>query len=184
LAGPTERTSVNDPDPRTLSRAREGDLGAFEDLVRQYQADLWRFAYHFTRDRALAEDVTQEAFLRAFRFLHGFRGDSKFTSWLFRITRNCAMDAIRSRKSLLEKEPPAPLGTTDPEARVELHAALAAVSDEHREPFLLIEVFGLSYQEAADVLGVRVGTVKSRMHRARKAMMSALAVDEEDAGGS
>jgi RNA polymerase sigma-70 factor, ECF subfamily len=148
---------VNDPDPRTLTRAREGDIGAFEDLVRQYQADVWRFAYHFTRDRSLADDVTQEAFLRAFRFLRGFRGDSKFTSWLFRIART----------------------TTDPQARVELHAALDAVSAEHREPFMLVEVFGLSYQEAADVLGVRVGTIKSRMHRARRAMMDALAVEEE-----
>jgi RNA polymerase sigma-70 factor (ECF subfamily) len=176
---------VQDPDPRTLARARQGDLGAFEDLVRAYQADVWRFAYHFTRDRSLAEDVTQESFLRAFRFLNGFRGDSKFTSWLFRIARNCAMDAIRSRKVHLEKEPPPPVGPTDPQARVELQAALDAVSDDHREPFLLIEVFGLSYQEAADVLHVRVGTVKSRMHRARKAMMAALApaIEEEGAGG-
>ncbi len=173
---------MQDPDPRTLARAREGDLGAFEDLVRLYQGDLWRFAYHFTRDRNLAEDVTQEAFLRAFRFLRSFRGDSKFTSWLFRIARNCAMDQIRARKTHFDKEPPQPVGPPDPEARVELHAALDAVSDDHREPFLLIEVFGLSYREAADVLNVRVGTVKSRMHRARQAMMSALAV-EEDAGG-
>lgn len=173
---------MQDPDPRTLGRAREGDLGAFEELVRMYQADVWRFAYHFTRDRSLAEDVTQEAFLRAFRFLRSFRGDSKFTSWLFRIARNCAMDAIRARKSHLAKEPLPTMGPPDPEARVELHAALEAVSDEHREPFMLIEVFGLSYQEAADVLHLRVGTVKSRMHRARHAMMSALAV-EEDAGG-
>jgi RNA polymerase sigma-70 factor (ECF subfamily) len=183
VAGRTERDDVHDPDPRTLARAREGDLGAFEDLVRRYQADVWRFAYHFTRDRALAEDVTQEAFLRAFRFIKGFRGDSKFTSWLFRIARNCAMDAIKARKVHFEKEQPPPLGPTDPQARVELQTALAAVSEEHREPFLLIEVFGLSYQETADVLGVRVGTVKSRMHRARKAMMGALAM-EEDAGGS
>jgi RNA polymerase sigma-70 factor (ECF subfamily) len=174
---------VQDPDPRTLARAREGDLGAFEDLVRLYQADVWRFAQHLTRDRALAEDVTQEAFLRAFRFLGSFRGDARFSSWLFRIARNCAMDAIRSRTVHLEREPAPPATSTDPQARLELQAALAAISDEHREPFLLIEVFGLSYQEAADVLGVRVGTVKSRMHRARKAMMSALAV-EEDAGGS
>jgi RNA polymerase sigma-70 factor (ECF subfamily) len=176
---------VQDPDPRTLARAREGDLGAFEDLVRLYQADVWRFACHFTRDRTLAEDVTQEAFLRAFRFLKSFRGDAKFTSWLFRIARNCAMDAIRARtvhREKLEREPPQ-AGPTDPQARLELQTALAAVSDDHREPFLLIEVFGLSYQEAADVLGVRVGTVKSRMHRARKAMMGALAL-EEDAGGS
>ena len=175
---------MQDPDPRTLDRARRGDLGAFEDLVRAYQADVWRFAYHFTRDRALAEDVTQEAFLRAFRFLKGFRGDSRFTSWLFRIARNCAMDALRARKVHLEKEPPPPVGPTDPQARIELHAALDAVSHEHRDAFLLIEVFGLSYREAADVLGVRVGTVKSRMHRARAAMVNALAIDEEDAGGS
>ncbi|MGZ4155505.1 MAG: RNA polymerase sigma factor, partial [Actinomycetota bacterium] len=121
---------------------------------------------------------TQEAFIRAYRFLGSFRGDSKFTSWLFRIARNCAMDAIRSRKSFLSKDYQAPQGPSDPEARLELDAALSAVSNEHREPFLLIEVFGLSYQEAADVLNVRVGTVKSRMHRARHAMMAALAVDE------
>ena len=66
------RGRVNDPDPRTLERARRGDAGAFEDLVRAYQGDVWRFAYHFTRDRALADDVTQEAFLRAYRFLKGF----------------------------------------------------------------------------------------------------------------
>jgi RNA polymerase sigma-70 factor (ECF subfamily) len=173
---------VRDPDPRTLARARQGDLDAFEDLVRAYQADVWRFAYHFTRDRSMADDVTQDAFLRAFRFLKSFRGDSKFTSWLFRIARNCAMDALRQRTGLAAKEPPPPLGPPDPQARLEIETALAAVSAEHREPFLLIEVFGLSYQEAADVLNVRVGTVKSRMHRARRAMMAALALDEEDAG--
>ena len=174
---------MRDPDPRTLARAREGDIDAFEELVRLYQADVWRFAYHMTRDRALAEDVTQEAFLRAFRFVRGFRGDSRFSSWLFRIARNCAVDAIRARRLEEVRDPPErPLAAGAAEARAELHAALAAVSEEHREPFLLIEVFGLSYREAADVLGVRVGTVKSRMHRARAAMMRALAV-EEDTGG-
>jgi RNA polymerase sigma-70 factor (ECF subfamily) len=172
---------VQDPDPRVLARARAGDIGAFEALVREYQADVWRFAYHFTRDRQLAEDVTQESFLRAYRFLRTFRGDSKFTSWLFRIARNCAMDAIRRRAGQQSREHPLPLGPPDPEARAELHAALSSVSAEHREPFLLIEVFGLSYQEAADVLNIRVGTVKSRMHRARHAMMAALALDDAEA---
>jgi RNA polymerase sigma-70 factor, ECF subfamily len=186
LAGRTEREAVQDPDPRTLQRARRGDLEAFEDLVRAYQADVYRFAYHLVRDRTLAEDVTQEAFLRAFRFFRSFRGDSKFTSWLFRIARNCAMDALRARKAHLEREHPPPSDPTDAQARAELHVALGAVSAEHRDAFLLIEVFGLSYQEAADVLGVRVGTVKSRMHRARAAMVHALAIDPEsegDAGG-
>jgi RNA polymerase sigma-70 factor (ECF subfamily) len=183
LAGRTERELVHDPDPRTLARARGGDVSAFEDLVRAYQADLWRFTYSYTRDHALAEDATQEAFIRAYRFLPSFRGDSRFTSWLFRIARNCALDIIRSRKSQEDRalRAPDPIGSPDPVTRLELQTALSAVSEDHREPFLLIEVFGLSYQEAADVLRVRVGTVKSRMHRARAAMMGALAV-EEDAG--
>jgi RNA polymerase sigma-70 factor (ECF subfamily) len=173
---------VRDPDPRTVIRAREGDLAAFEDLVRLLQADAYAFAWHLTRDRTLAEDVTQEAFIRAFRFLKGFRGDQRFGSWLFRIVRNCAMDALRgrSRWTALTGDGPERV-VADPSARIELEAALATVSSEHREAFLLVEVFGLSYQEAADVLGVAVGTVKSRMFRARKALCDAIADEEADA---
>jgi RNA polymerase sigma-70 factor, ECF subfamily len=175
---------VRDPDPRTLARAQSGELRAFEELVRAYQADVYRFSLHLTRDRAMAEDVTQEAFLRAFRFLRSFRGDCRFSSWLLRIARNCSMDAIRGRAHRAERElaSPVPATTTDAVARTELAAALRALSDDHREPFLLIEVFGLSYREAADVLNLKIGTVKSRMHRARQAMCEALAV-EEDARG-
>jgi RNA polymerase sigma-70 factor, ECF subfamily len=172
---------VRDPDPRTVQRARRGDLLAFEDLVRDYQADAFRFAWHLTRDRQLAEDVTQDAFLRAFRFLGGFRGDRKFGSWLFSIVRNCAMDALRRerRGETLWDERQRPRSVADPSARAELAAALDAVSTEHREAFLLVEVFGLSYQETADVLGVAVGTVKSRMFRARQALCEAIADQEE-----
>jgi RNA polymerase sigma-70 factor (ECF subfamily) len=94
------------------------------------------------------------------------------------------MDAIRTRKGNEERalRQPSPIGPTDAQARVELETALEAVREEHRGPFLLIEVFGLSYREAADVLNIKVGTVKSRMHRARQAMMAALAT-EEDVGG-
>jgi RNA polymerase sigma-70 factor (ECF subfamily) len=163
-----------------VQRARRGDLVAFEDLVREFQADAFRFAWHLTRDRQLAEDVTQEAFLRAFRFLGGFRGDRKFGSWLFSIVRNCAMDALRRarRPESPWDERTTPRSVADPSARVELAAALRSVSSEHREAFLLVEVFGLSYQETADVLGVAVGTVKSRMFRARQALSRAIA-DEE-----
>jgi RNA polymerase sigma-70 factor (ECF subfamily) len=94
---------VQDPDPRVLARARAGDAAAFEELVRTYQADVFRFAWHLTRDRTAAEDVTQDAFLRAYRFLGSYRGDSKFSSWLLRITRNCAMDALRRQKSHLTR---------------------------------------------------------------------------------
>lgn len=172
---------MRDPDPRIVQRARRGDLLAFEELVREFQADAFRFAWHLTRDRQLAEDVTQEAFIRVFRFLDGFRGDRRFGSWLFSIVRNCAIDALRAQQRL-----PLPLdesmsvrSVTDAAARVELDAALRSVSPDHRESFLLVEVFGLSYQETADVLGVAVGTVKSRMFRARQALSQAIADAEE-----
>jgi RNA polymerase sigma-70 factor (ECF subfamily) len=163
-----------------VQRARRGDLLAFEELVRLYQADAFRFAWHLTRDRPLAEDVTQEAFLRAFRFLRGFRGDRKFGSWLFSIVRNCAMDALRRQRRVQPwDDETIPRAVADATARVELEAALRTISAEHRETFLLVEVFGLSYQETADVQGVAVGTVKSRMFRARQALCEAIALDEE-----
>jgi RNA polymerase sigma-70 factor (ECF subfamily) len=170
---------MRDLDPRTLERARSGDLQAFEELVRAYQAEVFRFAWHLTRDRSLAEDVTQETFLRTFRFMGGFRGEQRFGSWLFSIARNCAMDVLRRTRASLPEDVPA--GTVaDASARAELNAALRSVTAEHRETFLLVEVFGMSYQEAADVLGVAVGTVKSRMFRARKALCAAIA--DEEAG--
>ncbi len=172
---------MRDPDPRTVQQARAGDLRAFEELVRLYQAEVFRFAWHLTRDRTLAEDVTQDTFLRAFRFIHGYRGGQRFGSWLFAIARNCSMDALRKRGTVAEHDGREPRATPDASTRAELDAALAAVSAEHRDAFLLVEVFGLSYQEAADVLGVAVGTVKSRMFRARRALCAAIAVDDEEA---
>jgi RNA polymerase sigma-70 factor (ECF subfamily) len=170
---------MRDLDPRTLDRARSGDLQAFEELVRAYQAEVFRFAWHLTRDRSLAEDVTQETFLRTFRFMGGFRGEQRFGSWLFSIARNCAMDVLRRTRASFPDDVPA--GTVaDASARAELNAALRSVTPEHREAFLLVEVFGMSYQEAADVLGVAVGTVKSRMFRARQALCAAIA--DEEAG--
>jgi RNA polymerase sigma-70 factor, ECF subfamily len=176
---------VQDPDPRVLARARDGDLAAFEDIVRHYQADLFRLACHLVRDRTTAEDVTQEAFIRAFRFLRSYRGDSPFSSWLMRILRNCAMDALRRQHSQVVRHRDEDLrasSVADPVVRAELDAALRAITPDHREPFLLIEVFGLSYADASDVLGIRIGTVKSRMHRARLALCRALADDEAAEG--
>ena len=170
---------MNDPDPRTLERARRGDVGAFEDLVRAYQGDVWRFAYHFTRDRALADDVTQEAFLRAFRFLKGFRGDSRFTSWLFRIARNCAMDQIRARNVYVERVTPISGTVADPQARVELQEALGAVSPSIGNRSCSSRSSVCPIRRRPTCLGVRVGTIKSRMHRARKAMMEALEIEED-----
>ena len=180
---------MREPEPETIRRARAGDLRAFEALVRDYQADAWRFAYHLTRDRSLAEDVTQEAFLRAFRGLGSYKGQAKFTSWLLRIVRNCAIDAYRKTRretpvaEHVESEArEGPSSGPPADDRTRIHEAIRRLPDTLREPFVVIEVLGFTYQEASVILGVRVGTVKSRMHRARAALMAALSDEEEAAG--
>ena len=178
---------MREPEPETIVRARAGDLSAFETLVRDYQADVWRFAYHLTRDRARAEDVTQEAFLRVFRALGTFRGDAKFTSWLLRIVRNCAIDSYRAGRReapvLTRPEDEGDRGPTPPESslaelRTGLHDAIRRLPLELREPFVVIEVLGFTYREASVILGVRVGTIKSRMHRARATLIRMLGSGE------
>jgi RNA polymerase sigma-70 factor (ECF subfamily) len=157
-------------------------VGAFEELVRAHQADVYRLALHLVRDRETAEDVTQEAFVHAFRSLPRFRGTAKFSTWLYRIARNSAVDAIRrrDRRRRLERgvtpEEPVP----DPSLRVALADAIDALPPELREGFVLIEVFGLSYSEAAGVLSVLPGTLKSRMHRTRRLLMEALGEERAD----
>jgi RNA polymerase sigma-70 factor (ECF subfamily) len=138
-------------------------------------------ALHLVRDRATAEDVTQEAFVRAFQALRRFRGQAKFTTWLFRIARNCAVDAIRRRERLRRLEQSAIRETTvpDPSLRAALGRAIDELPSDLRETFILIEVFGLSYAETSRVLGVPEGTLKSRMHRTRKSLTVAL--DEGEA---
>jgi RNA polymerase sigma-70 factor, ECF subfamily len=184
---------LREPEPEIIVRARAGDLRAFEWLVRAYQADAWRFAYHLTRDRAVAEDVTQDAFLRAWRGIGSYKGQAKFTSWLLRIVRNCAVDAYRKTR----RETPVGGGEETGAAadrggepseesgerarsdeRTRIHQAIRGLPMALREPFVVIEVLGFTYQEASVILDTRVGTVKSRMHRARAALIEALGESE------
>ena len=171
---------MREPEPQMVGRARRGDIAAFEELVRACQADVYRLALHLVRNPTVAEDVTQEAFLHAYRSLRSFRGQSKFSTWLYRITRNCAVDAIRrsarQRRLAQEVSPPAPV--PDSSLRAAISGAIDSLPTELREAFVLIEVFGLSYQETAAVLGVIPGTLKSRMHRTRRLLMEALGEEE------
>src|SRR5688500_3067340 len=86
---------MREPEPEVVARALRGDPGAFEELVRAHQGDVYRVVLRLVRDRQLAEDVTQEAFIRAYRNLGAFRGGSRCSTWLLRIARNAAVDAIR-----------------------------------------------------------------------------------------
>ena len=186
-------TVVDDPVQRRdlilLERAREGDLEAFNDLVRLYQDQLFALVVRMVPDRDQASDVTQEAFFSAYRNLRGFRGGS-VKSWLNRIAVNAAMDTQRARKRRpsqpypeLEDEswqPPAdesadPVTTalTTERHRV-LNAALATITDDQRAAIVLFDIEGYDYAEIAEMTGVSLGTVKSRIHRGRLALRDRL----------
>jgi RNA polymerase sigma-70 factor (ECF subfamily) len=187
-------TAVDDPAQRRdlilVERAREGDLTAFNDLVTLYLDQLFALVVRMVPDRDQASDVTQEAFFSAYRNLAGFRGGS-VKSWLNRIAVNAAMDTQRARKRRpvqpypeLEDEswqPPAD-EAADPvttaltlERTTILNAALATITADQRTAIVLFDVEGYDYQEIADMTGVSLGTVKSRIHRGRLALRDRLA---------
>lgn len=166
-----------------LSRARRGELAAFEELVRMYEKRVYAVALRSTGSPEDALDITQEVFLRAWRGIEGFRGDSGFSTWLLRIAMNQCVDFARRKQAAPaaqsltddeEAERTLPDTAPTPEQRLEnselgreLAAALDEVSEEHRQIVLLRDVSGLSYTEIAETLKISEGTVKSRLSRAR-----------------
>ena len=178
---------MREPDPEVVRAARAGSIAAFEELVRLYQAEVWRLCLQLVRDGALADDATQETFLRAYRFLPRYRGDSKFSTWLFSISRNCALDELRragrrrKMRDRLEAEAPPP--SSEVGVGVEVREALGGLSLDLREPVVLIDMFGFSYDEVGRILGVPSGTIKSRVHRARKFLVSVLGDKQEESTG-
>jgi len=172
-----------------LDRARDGDLDAFNDLVSLYQDQLYALVVRMVPDRDQASDCVQEAFFSAFRNLSSFRGGS-VKSWLNRICVNAAMDTQRARKRRpaqpypeLEDEswqPPAG-EDADPERTAmgaersrALAGALSRITDDQRVAIVLYDVEGFDYAEIADMTGVSLGTVKSRIHRGRLALRGLL----------
>lgn len=138
-----------------LRRAGQGEQDAFRQLVEAYQAPVYRLALRMcSGDAALAEDAAQEAFLAAWRGLPRFRGDSRLSTWLYRLTTNAAIDCLRREKRHRD--------TDDLEG-----AALSTLSEEHRQVLLLRYMQELDYSEIAAALAVSEGTVKSRINRAK-----------------
>ncbi len=170
---------MDQPDPAIIQAAAGGDSRAFEELVRAYQEPIWRYLCRYLGDPQLAEDVAQETFLRLHRKLRTYSYRSKFSTWLFTIARNAAVDSHRKamrRERLLEVVPPAPpIGA--PGASLEVEQALESLSDKLRESVLLVEVLGLTYREAAEVLGIPEGTAKSRVFAAREQLIAWMNAD-------
>jgi RNA polymerase sigma-70 factor, ECF subfamily len=168
--------------PAILERARDGDHDAFATVVRLYDRRLRGIAYRVLGDRDRMDDALQEAYVRAFRALPRFRGDARVGTWLFRITYNACLDELaRARKTThlsldeLVEQASDPSELEDAlHARSEVATALAALSPDERAVVFLVDVQGFDYTAACRVLGVPVGTVASRLNRARLALRSAL----------
>lgn len=195
MAKPTDRELVD--------RAREGDKAAFGELVRRHQLRIHRLAVHMLRDRAEAEDVTQETFIRAFQALARFDGRSEAYTWFYRITINLSLNRIRSRKTsrathdsddprldavLTDKRPE----TSDPAGsaqRRELYLVLCQgidqLSETLRTTLILVCIDGRSHEDVSSILGAPEGTIAWRIHEARrklKEFLNARGFDSEGDG--
>jgi RNA polymerase sigma-70 factor (ECF subfamily) len=167
--------------------AQSGEARAFDRLVLKYRSRIVELAMRYTRNSADAEDATQETFIKAYRALRHFRCDSAFYTWLYRIASNCARNVLKARRRdllnnaidfsdyhnaarqptrLRELATPEELALTT-DIRGMVNSALEGLSEEHRTVITLREIDGLSYQEIASAMSIPVGTVRSRVFRAR-----------------
>ncbi|GAA5109200.1 RNA polymerase sigma factor [Nocardia iowensis] len=174
----TETVAETAPDDATLvSRARDGDVRAYEQLVLRYQAQMFRLAVKMLADRSDAEDVVQEVFLGAWRRLPQLNEDGAFVGWLYRMTTNRCLNMIRARRPTAEVDPDTKESSRSdlqPEHAVQvstqleaLNAALQLLTPEQRACWLLREVHGLSYEEIGDIVEVNATAVRGRIARAR-----------------
>jgi len=192
--------TASDTDQQLVQRAQRGDLRAFDLLVLKYQGRIAALVSRYVSDAGEVEDVTQEAFIKAYRALGKFRGDSAFYTWLYRIAANAAKNHLvaKGRRPgadatiedaegfdegglLSEIASPEALAMGSELAEV-VESALNALPDELKAALMLREFDGLSYDDIADVLGCPVGTVRSRIFRAREAIDQR--VKEQISGGS
>jgi RNA polymerase sigma-70 factor (ECF subfamily) len=171
---------------RLLTCAQAGDTVAFEQVVERYQRRVYGVAYRIVRRHDVADDVAQEAFIRAFRALASFDPSRPFGPWISRIATNLAINHVRSPEAREEELPEGHAETPssaegpldrvlDAEARAILHHALDLLPAEQRAVFVLRAVEGLSYREIAESLRVSMGTVMSRLSRAREKLRAAVA---------
>ena len=181
----------NEVAPEVLAQAKAGDRQAFTQVVRHYDHRLRALAYRLLGDRAAMDDALQEAYVKAYRALPGFREDAGLGTWLYQITYRACVDLQRreSRHQTAATEWAPPVEATaatgpsaDPAAtatrRTDLQRALAALPVDQRAAVLLVDAEGLDYDAAAQVLGVAPGTIASRLSRARAALRAALAEGE------
>jgi len=188
--GGESKPRIEDPDWELIKRFLEGDEGAFNRLVLSYQNRVYGLCYRITGNLDEAEEVAQEIFITVYKSLKNFRGESRFSTWLYRITVNHCKNRMKylGRRGYYTSESyDQPLEVEDGEVSRQIEAEgmdalgileqketqrlvqakISELDEEHREVILLRDMEGLSYEEIAEILGLREGTVKSRIHRAR-----------------
>lgn len=181
-------------DVRLVARSKAGDTAAFNELVTKYRNRVYGTTYNLVRNEQDAWDLTQDAFLKAWRNLDRFKGDSSFFTWLYRIATNVSLDWLRRKQiesgvefdeTLGVKIEPSATTAPKPEAaphrrlegaeiRSQIDAAIGQLSAEHRTVILLREVENLAYEDIAQAMGTSVGTVMSRLFYARKKLQALL----------
>lgn len=185
----------------TVQRVLDGNADEYEKLVLEYQKNVYNLALRMTGDPEDAADMAQEAFIKAYSSLSGYRGDSKFSVWLYRIVSNVCLDFLRAKK----RRQTVSLSVTDDDGedteldiadesksperiferamtRDAVRRGLAALTPEYRQILILRELQGMSYEEIAEVLELESGTVKSRIFRARKKLCAFLLRDGNISG--
>ena len=175
--------SLEQPDPEVLRRAQRGDERAFAQILRAYETPIFNYVYRIVGDRALAEDLTQEVFVRVFQALPRFSLRCKFTTWLFQVTKNRVLDELRARErrphSVVAIEDAPRLEIVDPPVeRLEtieaVWRAVRELNPDLKMALLLRDVAGLPYNEIADSLEITLATVKWRIFKAREEVQQAL----------
>ena len=172
--GPTDEHEL-------VARASAGDLGAFEELYRHSVSRVYALCMRLVADPGRAEELTQEAFVRAWEKLDSFRGDSAFATWLHRLTVNVVFSALRSRGRRESREEPldTPSGPRagerrDPVGAIDLERAIASLPPRARMVFVLHDVEGYRHREIAALAGITEGASKAHLHRARRRLQEAL----------
>jgi RNA polymerase sigma-70 factor (ECF subfamily) len=176
--------SLAQPDLGVLRKAQKGDERAFALILRAYETPVYNYVYRLVGDRSLAEDLTQEVFLRVFQGLPNFSLRCRFTTWLFQVTKNRVLDELRAHerrpRTPVPLEDVPPLEVVDqPFERMEaidgVWRAVQGLNEDLKMALLLRDVVGLSYTEIADALEITLATVKWRIYKAREDVQLALA---------
>jgi len=198
-SSPTSDANANPPagilEGDLVRRARQGDLKAYDELVKRYQERIYATVYHMTSNHEDANDIAQEAFIKAFQALSTFKGGSSFYTWLYRIAVNKAINFLKQRKNrrhfslneldfnaendpdlvalISDKTPFREAGLS--ELQKKLNEALMELSEPHRMVVVLHDVQGLSHDEIAEIMDCNIGTVRSRLFYARQQLQGSLA---------